>query len=192
VPRDLAAVLHARSSGNPFFLEEICAALVEQGSLRVGDAEEGAAGALQLLDLPDSIEAVIGARLDLLDPYSRDLLRLASVVGREFTREVLEGTVNDRDGLPAALVQLGAAHLIEQIQVVPVAVYRFRHALTRDVAYSSLLEHQRRVLHARVGAQLEQLGVETGASQVDRLVHHFSRAQEWRKAVGYGIQSAER
>jgi tetratricopeptide (TPR) repeat protein len=147
---------------------------------------------LHALELPDTVQAVIRARLDRLDREARELLRLAAVVGREFSRGILERTLPEGIRSGMALARLKAAGLIQQRQVVPEPAYRFKHVLTQEVAYSSLLEHQRRELHARVGEALEQLGSETGNHQFDRLAHHFSRAGEWEKAVHYGVRSAER
>ncbi|HEV2149030.1 MAG TPA: protein kinase [Longimicrobiaceae bacterium] len=192
VPADLAALIHERTGGNPFFIEEICQALVEEGALRPGGGDVVLAGPLQMLELPDSIQAVIRARLDRLDRDARDVVRLAAVVGREFTRTLLERTVTDGGTLPQALERLKAAGLVQQTRVAPEAGYRFKHVLTQEVAYSSLLEHQRRELHARVGAQIEQLYADRMDDHADRLAHHFSRAEEWEKAVAYGLRSAER
>jgi predicted ATPase/class 3 adenylate cyclase/predicted negative regulator of RcsB-dependent stress response len=191
-PEELGARLHERTGGNPFFLEEICMALLEQGAIRIDGDEARLTDRLQLLDLPDSVEAVIRARLDRLDGNARDVLRLASVVGREFTRGVLEHTVTDSERLPESLDMLKAAGLVQQTQVVPEAMYRFKHILTREVAYASLLEHQRRELHGRVGARIEQLGHDRIEDHLERLAHHFSRADEWPRAIEYGMRSAER
>jgi class 3 adenylate cyclase/tetratricopeptide (TPR) repeat protein len=187
----LGALLQERTGGNPFFLEEICTALVEEGAIRIEGGEARPSGPLQMLDLPDSIEAVIRARLDRLDRNARDVLRLASVVGREFTRGILEQTVTDGARLPEALDALKAAGLVQQTRIVPEPTYRFKHVLTREVAYASLLEHQRRDLHGRVGAHIEQLGQDI-EDHLERLAHHFARAEAWAKAIDYGIRSADR
>jgi tetratricopeptide (TPR) repeat protein len=192
IPEELGTLIHERTAGNPFFVEEICQALLEEGAVRTGGGEASLAGPLQLLELPDSIQAVIRARLDRLDRHARDVLRLASVVGREFTRTLLERTVTDREMLPQALDRLKAAGLVQQTSVAPEVGYRFKHVLTQEVAYSSLLEHQRRELHGRVGAQIEHLYAGRLDDHADRLAHHFSRAEEWETAVGYGLRSAER
>jgi predicted ATPase/class 3 adenylate cyclase len=191
-PEELGALLHERTGGNPFFLEEICLALLEQGAIRIEGDDARLTDRLKLLDLPDSVEAVIRARLDRLDRNARDVLRLASVVGREFTRGVLEHTVTDGERLPGALEVLKTAGLVQQTQVVPEVLYRFKHVLTQEVAYASLLEHQRRELHGRVGARIEQLGQDRIEDHLERLAHHFSRADEWSKAVAYGMRSAQR
>jgi tetratricopeptide (TPR) repeat protein len=191
-PEEFAALLHERTGGNPFFLEEICLALLEEGAMRIESGEALLTDRLRPLDLPDSVEAVIRARLDRLDRNARDVLRLASVVGPEFTRSVLERTIADGERLPEALEMLKAAGLVQQTQVVPDAMYRFKHILTQEVAYASLLEHQRRDLHGRVGTRIEQLGQHRIEEHLERLAHHFSRAEQWPKAIEYGVRSAER
>jgi class 3 adenylate cyclase/tetratricopeptide (TPR) repeat protein len=183
-------LIHERTAGNPFFIEEICHALVEEGSLRV----QGSAAVLteveQLIELPDSIHGVIRARLDRLDREARDVLRLGAVIGREFSRAILEKALPDATPLPAALGTLKAAGLIQQTRVAPDSAYRFKHVLTQEVAYASLLEHQRRELHGRVGAIMEDLHGERTDDELERLAHHFSRAEQWDRAIAWGLQSA--
>ncbi|CAN5269073.1 hypothetical protein BH23GEM4_BH23GEM4_17270 [soil metagenome] len=191
-PEELSARLHERTGGNPFFLEEICHTLREEGTLAVAGGQVTLAGSVDTLELPNSVQDVIRTRVDRLDLHARETLRLGSVVGREFTRTILERTLPDGGALPQALETLKAAGLIQQIRVVPEAAFRFKHVLTQEVAYASLLEHQRRELHGRVGEALEQLVGERVEEHADRLAHHFSRAGEWRKAVEYGMRAAER
>ncbi|HEX5387761.1 MAG TPA: tetratricopeptide repeat protein [Gemmatimonadales bacterium] len=192
VPDELGARLHERTGGNPFFLEEICHALLEEGVIRVSGREVMLTGAAESLQLPDTVQAVIRTRLDRLDQDARGVLRLASVVGREFTRSLLEHSLAGGGRLSNALQTLKTTGLIQQIQIVPEPAYRFKHVLTQEVAYASLLEHQRKELHGRVGVAIEQLPRERMREHLDRLAHHFGRAEEWDKAVRYGIQSAER
>jgi serine/threonine protein kinase/tetratricopeptide (TPR) repeat protein len=192
VPGELVTLIHERTGGNPFFIEEICHALVEDGSLTVGAGEARLTEPQELLELPDSIQGVIRARLDRLDRRPRDVLRVAAVIGREFPRTLLEHALTDATELPQALDALKAAGLIQQTRVAPDALYRFKHVLTQEVAYASLLEHQRRELHGRVGTTIEELHGNHVDDQLDRLAHHFSRAESWAKAVQYGLRSADR
>ena len=192
LPQGLGELLHERSGGNPFFLEEVCQRLLEEGVLRVeGDVVE-LRGALDELHVPDTVQAVIRARLDHLGRDAREVLRLASVVGREFTRRLLEHTLPDEGRLPNALQALKSAGLIQQTRVVPDAAYRFKHVLTQEVAYDGLLEHRRRELHGRVGVAIERLHRDRLEEHLDRLAHHFSRAELWDEAVRYALQAADR
>jgi serine/threonine protein kinase/tetratricopeptide (TPR) repeat protein len=187
----LVSLIHERTGGNPFFIEEICHALLEQNALAVADGAAELSDSPQRLDLPDSIQAVIRARLDRLDREVRDVLRLAAVIGREFSRSVLERALPTPADLAAALDTLKATGLIQQTRVAPDPAYHFKHVLTQEVAYATLLEHQRRDLHERVGLIIEELEGEHADDRHERLAHHFSRAERWDRAVAYGLRSAE-
>jgi tetratricopeptide (TPR) repeat protein/class 3 adenylate cyclase len=190
-PGELIARLHDRTGGNPFFLEEIVHSLQEAGTITVAGREARLAGSLAALDLPATVQAVIRTRLDRLDLNARQVLRAASVVGRDFTRRVVERVVPETNRVAAALETLEAAGLVQRIAVLPEYTYRFRHVLTQEAAYAGLLEHQRAQLHGLVGAALEELDLEP-ADKLDRLAQHFSLAEQWPKAVRYALQSAER
>lgn len=189
---ELAARLHERTGGNPFFLEEVCEALREEGAVLLRDGLALLPDETGSLHVPETIQGVLRTRMDRLDAEARDVLRVASVIGREFSRGVLEDVVERSVSLVRALERLKQSGLVQQVRVVPDAVYRFKHALTEEVAYDSLLEHQRHVLHDAVGTAIETRFAGQLEDQVERLVHHFSRAESWAKAVRYGIQSADR
>jgi class 3 adenylate cyclase/tetratricopeptide (TPR) repeat protein len=188
----VASILHARTGGNPFFLEEICHALLEDGTLQVREGTVRLTAPVDSLQLPDTVQAVIHTRLQRLERESRDLVRLASVVGREFSRGVLERAVPGSGRLPNALQALKAAGLIQQVRVVPEAVYRFKHVLTQEVAYNSLLEHQRRELHGRVAAAIEERHRDRLQDQLQRLAYHHRHAGHWAEAIDYGVRAADR
>lgn len=191
VPGQLIELVHERAGGNPFFLEEITQTLLEEGALEIRGAEAVLTGPLDRLQLPDTVQGVLRARLDRLDRGTREVLRLASVVGREFTRGILEHAM-EGSRLPHALQVLKAAGVIQQIRVVPEPAYRFKHVLTREAAAGSLLEHQRKELHRRVGEAIEAVYGGALEEQYSRLVDHFSRAEQWPKAVHYALRAAER
>ncbi|MEO8199875.1 MAG: tetratricopeptide repeat protein [Gemmatimonadota bacterium] len=190
-PSELIAIVHERAGGNPFFLEEIIQALLEDDSVQVRNGNTVLAGGFDTIKLPDTVQGVIRARLDRLDRGAREVLRVASVVGSEFTRAILEH-VMEPGPLPRALQTLKAAGIIQQMRVVPEPAYRFKHVLTREAAFTSLLEHQRKELHGRVGEAIEALYVHALDEHLARLVEHFSRAEHWPKAVRYALLAAER
>ncbi|MGH7648132.1 MAG: ATP-binding protein, partial [Gemmatimonadaceae bacterium] len=192
VPTPLVARLHERTGGNPFFIEEICQDLQEDGTMCVSGGTVEIAEDIDALRLPGTVQAVIRARLDRLDAATRETLLVASVVGREFGRDVLERTLDDASHLNASMRSLKAAGLVEQTGVAPRAMYRFRHVLMQEAAYATLLEHSRRALHGRVGVAIEADGDAVQDDQFDRLAHHFERAEIWDKAVRYSVLAAER
>ena len=190
-PARLAELIHEHSGGNPFFLEEITQTLLEGEDLAVANGAVVLAGPLETLLLPGTVQAVIRTRLDRLDLEAREVLRLASVIGREFTRGILERATNPAR-LPQALQTLKSAGIIQQVRVVPEPTYRFKHGLTQQAALGSLLDHQRKELHGRVGEAIEARHERGLDEHLGRLVEHFSRAERWPSAVRYGRLAAER
>ena len=191
VPARLVDLVHEHSGGNPFFLEEITQALLEGGELAVAGGAVVLADSLDTLRLPGTVQAVIRTRLDRLDLEAREVLRLASVVGREFTRGILERATNPVR-LPQALQTLKTAGIIQQVRVVPEPTYRFKHGLTQQAALGSLLDHQRKELHGRVGEAIEARHERGLDEYLGRLVEHFSRAERWPRAVHYARLAAAR
>lgn len=191
VSEALARRLFERTGGNPFFLEEMCRALVEQGYVAARDGEGVAAVGTDTLQLPDTVQAVIRTRLDSLDRQALELLRVASVVGRDFNLELLVEVLGSETDPMQAIERLVTAGLIQQTGAMP-GGYRFKHALTQEVTYDSLLEHQRRSLHELVGYAMERTHAGRIDEQAELLAHHFSRAETWAFAVRYGRRAANR
>jgi class 3 adenylate cyclase/tetratricopeptide (TPR) repeat protein len=191
--QDLKRRLIARTEGNPFFLEESVRTLVETGVL-VG--EPGAyrlAQALPTIQLPATVQAVLAARIDRLPPEEKRLLQTAAVIGTEVPLPLLQAIAE----LPEAALHRGLAHLqaakfLYETRLFPEPDYTFKHALTHEVAYGSLLLERRRGLHARLVEALEALAPERGAEQVERLAHHALRGEVWDKAVIYCQQAGAR
>jgi serine/threonine protein kinase/tetratricopeptide (TPR) repeat protein len=192
VSDELARRVYERSGGNPFFLEEVCRTLLEQGSIAAREGEGVAAAGLETLHIPDTVQAVIRTRLDSLDANALEVLRVASVIGREFTQDLLIDAMGGAAHAPQALERLKAAGLVQQMSVAPEVAYRFKHALTQEVTYDSLLSHQRRTLHGVVGAAMENRHLQRTDERAEALAYHFARAEAWRPAVRYGRRAADR
>lgn len=191
-PAELVKVIHERTGGNPFFVEELCRTLQEEEKIKIVDGGAVIPESLDMIRLPDRVESVIRARLDRLTFQEQEALRLASVIGRDFSRTLLQRAFADYTHPLRALETLKGMGLIQQIQVIPEAVYRFKHLPTLQVAYESLLQHRRKVLHKIVGEAIEELHKEHLEEQYEFLVRHFSLAEDWKKAVTYGRHSARK
>jgi tetratricopeptide (TPR) repeat protein len=150
------------------------------------------APAVEDLAIPDTVQAVLKARIDRLDPESREVLRSASVIGRQFGVGLLADVVPSPSRLPAALDALRAAGLLQRTALVPEPVYRFKHALTLDVTYESLLARQRRERHALVAEAIEARQEEGMDEVSEQLASHFAAAEMWDKAVEHGFNAAHR
>jgi tetratricopeptide (TPR) repeat protein len=186
----LKQLLIARAEGNPFFLEESVRTLVETGAL-VGER-----GAYRLtrpladLQVPATVYAVLAARIDRLPAEEKRLLQTVAAIGTEIPLPLLEAIAElPEDALHRALAHLQAAEFLYETRLFPHREYTFKHALTHEVAYGSLLQERRRVLHARIVEALEEVAGDRVAEQVERLAHHALRGEVWDKALGYSRQA---
>jgi class 3 adenylate cyclase len=180
----LTSLLIARTEGNPFFLEESVRALAETGVLA---GERGAyrlVKAGQIVQLPETVQALLAARIDRLPPEDKSLLQSASVIGTTVPLLLLQAIAERTgDDLAAGLARLQSAEFIYETRLFPEAEYEFRHALTQEVAYAGLLHERRRALHAQVVTAIERLYPSGLAEHRDRLVYHAFRGEVWTKAV---------
>jgi len=192
LPEGIASKIHERTGGNPFFTEEISNALIEEELVQVKDNNAELSQSLEHLMLPDTVQSVIRARLDRLDHFSRDSLRLASVIGREFAQRILEQISSSGEQLSRSLEELKVLEMIQQIQVIPEAEYMFKHIITQEVTYETLLHQKRKELHGLVGQAIEELYQDRIEEQVSQLYRHFSVAEAWSKAAHYGRRAANR
>jgi len=189
----LTQLLIERTEGNPFFLEESVRTLVETGVLVGEPGTYRLAQALPTIQVPVTVQAVLAARIDRLPPEEKRLLQTAAVIGHEVPLPLVQAIVE----LPEATLHRGLAHLqaaefLYETRLFPERGFTFKHALTHEVAYSSLLQERRRVLHGRIVEALEALSPDRLAEQVDRLAHHTLRGELWDKALAYCQQAGAR
>lgn len=165
--------LTRRCQGNPFFVEEMALALRESGDL----VEEGGvlrfARPMGQIQVPATLEALILSRLDRLEARARQVVQCASVIGQEFRERVLRHVTEMSDRLHTALTTLMARDLILEKAAQPEMEYLFRHIITRDVAYHSLLSRRRRLYHLRIAQAIEQLYPDRLEEHVELLAHHY-------------------
>ena len=192
LPPELRALVAARAEGNPFYVEELVRSLEESGVVQRTAAGLVLARALSTSVVPGTIHDVIAARIDRLAEAPKLMLQLASVVGREFTRRLVDRVSEIGERTDGALRELTALELIHERRLVPELVYAFKHALTQEVAYASLLGDRRRALHRLVGTAIEELHADRLPEQYDVLAHHFSRTDDLERALRYLLAAAEK
>jgi tetratricopeptide (TPR) repeat protein len=189
----LKRLLIERTGGNPFFLEESVRTMVETGVL-VG--EPGAyrlVQALPTIQVPATVHAVLAARIDRLPSEEKHLLQTAAVIGTEVPLPLLQAIADVPEAaLHRGLTHLQAAEFLYEVRLFPEYAYTFKHALTHEVAYGSLLQERRRVLHARIVEVFECLSPDRLAEQVEHLAHHALRGEVWDKALAYCQQAGEK
>jgi predicted ATPase/class 3 adenylate cyclase len=182
----LKRILIARTGGNPFFLEECVRTLVESKALTGDRGAYRPAREVHSIQVPATVQAVLAARIDRLPVDARRLLQAAAVVGTDVPLNLLHAIVDlPEDVLRRCLSQLQAAEFLYEISLFPSVEYTFKHALTHDVAYSTLLQERRRAFHSRIVAAIEQLHADRLAEHVDRLAHHSLAGEVWDKAMAY-------
>jgi class 3 adenylate cyclase/tetratricopeptide (TPR) repeat protein len=187
LPDRLAALLVGRTQGHPFFAEELCRTLQEQGLVRVLDGRVQLSANLASAAVPTSVEDLVQSRIDRLDEQTRLTLKVAAVLGSEITFDALLGSYPVSISPPNLRQHLAT---LERLDLLPMKTaspptYEFKHSITQLVAYGSLLEAQRRDLHGRVARYFEEtLGGAPGRA-IDLLAYHYARSDHRPKAVHY-------
>jgi class 3 adenylate cyclase/tetratricopeptide (TPR) repeat protein len=182
VPPELARSLREAGEGNPLFIEEMLAMLVDQGRIVPEDGDWGADGGVGTIDAPPTIQALLAARLDRLERAERDAIGRAAVIGKVFSREALGALVPERD-LDDCLQALVRKDLLRPDRTAPPGeeVYRFRHILIRDAAYLALPKSLRAELHEQLAEWLQEARNEREYEEV--LGFHLEQAHRFREEV---------
>ncbi len=194
LPARIAALIERRAEGNPLYVEELVDALVERGVIRVEAGrchwDESAGDPATLL--PDTLEGLVTSRLDRLGPVSRRAAKVASVIGRVFPARLLNAVYpieEERSAIPAALEELARSEIIRQASE-PEPSYTFKHAITHDAVYGTLLFAHRQELHRAVAQWYETQDADL-APLYPVLAHHWDRAEAAVEAVRYGELAGE-
>jgi class 3 adenylate cyclase/tetratricopeptide (TPR) repeat protein len=181
-----------KAEGNPFFLEEMIKSMLESGALRIRNGAYEMGEAARGVEVPATIQDVIMSRIDHLEESPRKALQLASVIGREFGIGLLETMADLNEPLAESLRKLKGLELIYERSVFPEHTCYFKHALTQEVAYNSLLLQRRKELHCLVAAAIEELYGGRLAEYYGLLAYHYERGEEWERALDYLRRAAER
>jgi class 3 adenylate cyclase/tetratricopeptide (TPR) repeat protein len=189
----LMRLLIERTEGNPFFLEESVRALIETGVIVGQRGAYHLARPVASIQIPATVQAVLAARIDRLAPDEKHLLQSAAVIGKDVPLLILESIVDEPDeALRRRLARLQAAEFLYETSLFPELEYTFKHALTLEVAYESVLRERRRALHTRVVDALERLYPHRLGEKVELLAHHAMRGEAWERAARYLYQAGEK
>ena len=187
----LGDLLHERAQGNPFFIEEIVRELAEAGFL------EGERGAYRLsrpvedTGVPATVQAILAARIDRLDPNAKELLQVASVVGKELGIRALRLTAGlSEEEMDPALCELTESGFLYETEMYPERVFAFRHPLTREVAYGTQLADRRAATHAAAARATVELEPERHDELAALIAQHFEEGAETREAARWYARAA--
>jgi tetratricopeptide (TPR) repeat protein len=185
IPRDLQELICHKAEGNPFYLEEITRSFLERRIIQRDDATFKLSRTITLSDVPETIQDIIASRIDRLPEAHKRVMQTAAVIGREFAARLLRRITEVQAQLDDCLHALKHLEFIYEKNVFPDLEYIFKHVLTQEAAYNSLLSTRRTRLHTAIGLAIEELYQERLAEHSEELAHHFALGEAWDKAFVY-------
>jgi tetratricopeptide (TPR) repeat protein len=191
MPQDLEQLLLSRAEGNPLFLEEVLRSLIEDGTITREDDHWAITRSVVDIDIPNTLQGVLTARIDRLEEPVKRVLQVAAAIGRVFPRFVLAPIVNEPEILEKALVQLELADLIEVQKREPEPEYIFKHVLTYETAYNSMLHQRRQMLHRQIADFMATRYWLLGEQFAPIVADHYYKSESWPRALRYFSRAAE-
>ena len=193
----LKPLILEKTEGTPFFMEEVVQTLAEDGALSGEPGHYRLETAPTELHISPTVQGVLAARIDRLTAAEKELLQQLSVIGRQFPVSLVHAVVSQtEDELHQILASLQAKEFLYEQPAFPESEYLFKHALTQDVAYGTVLQEQRKTWHERTGQAMEGLYRTSVVDHYSELAHHYSRSGNTEKAVEYlelaGHQAVQR
>lgn len=192
LPPEVQQAILAKADGIPLYIETLTENVLESGLLTEGKDSFTLNGSLKELPIPDNLQALLMERVDRLGS-SKGIVQIGAAIGREFSYELLQATVEMSDSqLKNALDLIVASGLIFQEGEIPLATYHFKHALMQDAAYSMLAKKPRQALHARIAKALESRFPEWASLEPELLAYHYEQAGLTAPAIDYWHRAARR
>jgi class 3 adenylate cyclase/tetratricopeptide (TPR) repeat protein len=189
---ELRDLILGKAAGNPLFMEELTHSLLENGSIQRKDNHYILSKKLSDIQVPDTIQGIIAARIDRLDESLKRIMHVASVIGREFAFRILQSITEMKEELKGHLLNLQGLEFIYEKRLFPELEYIFKHALTQEVAYNSLLLARRKEIHGRIGKAIEEIYPDRLEEFYEMLAYHYAKSNELAKGIGYGEKAAAR
>ena len=174
-----------RAAGNPLFMEEFTHSLLENGSIERKDHQYVLTRKPSEIQVPETIQGIIAARMDRLEENLKRTMQVASVIGRDFAYRILQTITGMQEELKSYLLNLQELEFIYEKSLFPELEYIFKHALTQEVAYNSLLLKRRKEIHERIGKAIEELYPDRLEEFYEMLAYHYASGESWEKAYQY-------
>lgn len=193
LPPDLAQLVLSKAEGNPFYVEEVIRSLIERGALMPAENGDGwvTTPLIETLSVPDTLQGVLMARLDRLPDEVKRVVQQAAVVGRIFLYRVLLYLSRSNQNIDLDLSYLEQQQLIRERSRHPEIEYIFKHSLTQEVAYQSLLNVRRKELHNRVGQAMEEIYADRQSEYLGIVGKHYFLGENWEKAAAFLTQAGD-
>jgi predicted ATPase/class 3 adenylate cyclase len=188
----LETLILNRSAGTPLYIEELTHSLLENGTIQREQNQCFLTIEPKDIQIPDTIQGIIAARMDRLEDNLKRTMQVASVIGRDFAFRILQTITGVREELKSYLLNLQGLEFIYEKSLFPELEYIFKHALTQEVAYNSLLTTRRKEIHERIGEAIEQIYAERPEEFYEMLAYHYDHGEVWEKAFLYLSKSGNK
>jgi len=188
---EIKELILARASGNPLFIEEFTQTLLENGTIKCQGHCYFLEGNASSIDVPDTIQGLIAARIDRLEDNIKRTMQVASVIGRDFAYRILKSITGLHEELKSYLLNLQGLEFIYEKRLFPELEYIFKHALIQEVTYYSLLTARRKELHRQVGEAMEEQFGDRLNEYSNIVGEHFLRGEDWERAYVYLNQAGD-
>lgn len=177
--------------GNPFFIEEVVRSMIDQGAVELKEGRFQITEKIDQVEIPHTVNDVLLSRIDNLDNETRSLLKVASVIGRNFFYKILANVVETRKHINEKLEYLKNIQLILERKRMQELEYLFKHALAQEATYNSILTNQRKNLHLKIAEAIQTVFAERLNEFYGMLAYHYSRGEHFKKAEEFLIKSGE-
>ena len=181
-----------KAEGNPFFVEEIVRELVDRGDIVKSGDQYICSRPIEQCEIPNTIQGMLAARMDRLSEDLKRTMQVASVIGKNFAFRLLKNIMELGEELRSQMTNLVGLEILYEKALYPELEYIFKHTLTQEVAYESLLKQRRREIHGRIAQAIEELYAERLEDHYETLAHHYERSGKAGKAVDYLILAGEK
>jgi tetratricopeptide (TPR) repeat protein len=192
IPSDLKRLVQQKAQGNPFYLEELVNSLIESETLIRDNGNWKITKPITESEISPTIHGLISGRLDRLEKETKRILQEASVIGRAFLYDILKRISELEDRIDKGLSTLERLDLIRARSLAPDLEYMFKHPLTQEVVYNSLLKKDRQGIHEQIAFVMEQIFQDRLPEFYETLAFHFKQGQSLHKAVDYLVKSGEK
>jgi class 3 adenylate cyclase/tetratricopeptide (TPR) repeat protein len=192
LPAKLDALVRERAEGNPFFIEEVVRSLIDSGAVIFQNGTFKVSNKIENVVIPETISELLMSRIDKLEESTRSLLKMASVIGRNFFYKILFEIISEKEEIEDMIEDLKEAQLIMERKRMAEVEYLFKHALVQQTVYSTLLVKQRKELHIKVAQAIEKVFPDRLQDFFGTLAFHYTNAEELDEAEKYLILAGER